>query len=41
MFLFLMKSIKKFKKMSPNFLSKNKEDINKEIKTVIFNLFFS
>ena len=36
---FLMKFINKFKRMSANFLKKNKEDINKEIKTVIFILF--
>lgn len=38
---FLMKYINKFKRMSANFLKRNKEGINKEIKTVIFILFFS
>ena len=38
---FLMKFIKKSKRMSLNFSKKNKEDINKEIKTVIFNFIFS
>lgn len=36
---FLMKFIKKFKRTSANFLNKNKEDIFKGNKTVIFILF--